>query len=330
MTFIVSASGVSVPAIFCDGSAGPARVAADPVDHILRDNTVALGRLARALPIARDPAPIDLPEDLRVDGRGAKAVSRAAALSVAAIRLMLQAEPADPSAALFVGVGASGVERAELDRVVGSSRVDGAFSLPAFRRRGLRSFNPLRTFQSLPSFTLCHAAIEASVHGPGEATFSRGLGTVMALADACDALEDGAPEAFIGGADTGHHPITRIERTREASVADLGWLSEGAAFLRLRSVAERPIGRLLEARLCDGSEPVPPDDLFVVDAPRSTLPPRVADVDAQAVFGATLAASPALAWCLALARLDVSGVATIRTRDAASGAWGHVRIERLR
>ena len=51
--------------------------------------------------------------------------------------------------------------------------------------RGARSAcNPLFAFQLMNNFTLCHGAIRGGLGGPNGAFFSRGAGTVRALAEA--------------------------------------------------------------------------------------------------------------------------------------------------
>ena len=297
-----------------------------------------LGRrvLEKSLPSPREvPAPApSRPEDIRQR----KLMSRAAWFSALVMREVLaEAKWSDARAEIgaFFGVGASGAEMDEVARLVAASMDGDRFSLACCGGAGLDACNPLFAFQIMNNFTLCHGAILEGLAGPNAAFFSRGTGTVTALEEACAAVESGACErALVGGADTALHPVTLAELEREGFLRQGLLPAEGAAVLAIASAAEAPIGRVEAVRvfpverprgalvprtgvLRDAAVPAALDALddqpcdVVVLAPwgapaREALMdlPEVLEatlsVDASLVLGESLAASPALAWVLAL------------------------------
>ncbi|MDC3957304.1 beta-ketoacyl synthase N-terminal-like domain-containing protein [Polyangium jinanense] len=274
------------------------------------------------------------PEDVRQK----KLMSRAAWFSALVMRDALAEARWDEGRAeigAFFGVGASGAEMDEVARLVAASMEDGRFSLARCGREGLEVCNPLFAFQIMNNFTLCHGAILEGLAGPNAAFFSRGTGTVTALEEACAAIASGACErALVGGADTALHPVTTAELEREGFLRQGLTPAEGAAALALAATAEAPLGYVEAVRvftvdrprgalvprtgvLRDAAVPAAFDALedqpcdVVVLAPwgapaREALMdlPEVLEtevsVDTSLSLGESLAATPALAWALAL------------------------------
>lgn len=141
----------------------------------------------------------------------------------------------------YLGVGASGGAMDQLTAMLRASIEEHALSHARFGDAGLRACNPLFAFQLMNNFTLCHSAILHGTTGPNAAFFSRGTGTVVALAEAVHALREGScARALAGAADTCLHPVTWAELRREGR-ADQGLIpGEGAAVLALAAV---PAGR---------------------------------------------------------------------------------------
>ena len=279
------------------------------------------------------PAPTR-PEDIRQK----KLMSRAAWFSTLVMRGALAEarwNEARAEIGAFFGIGASGAEMDEIARLVAASMADGQFSLARCGREGLDACNPLFAFQIMNNFTLCHGAILEGLAGPNAAFFSRGTGTVTALEEACAAITSGACErVLVGGADTALHPITMAELEREGFLRQGLTPAEGAAALAITSTAEAPLGYVEAVRvfpverprgtlvprtgvLRDAAVPAALDALedqpcdVVVLAPWGT-PAREAlldlpqvleaelSVDTSLTLGESLAATPALAWALAL------------------------------
>jgi hypothetical protein len=202
------------------------------------------------------------------------------------------------------------------------------FSLARFGDQGLRAANPLFAFQLMNNFTLCHSAILNGTQGPNAAFFSRGTGTVVALLEAIHAvLEQECQRVLAGGADSAVHPVTWAELAREGWVARGLIAGEGASLLALADRAESaaPLGFVEYVALCpcrgrslgpalveveedfDGStvEAVilapwgPPARDALLSFAAASLGGRPV-LDATRAFGESLAASPALAWAMAL------------------------------
>jgi hypothetical protein len=311
---------------------------------------------------ARAPMPTR-PEDVRQK----KLMSRASWLAALAMRGALEgAGFADRRAEMgaFFGVGASGAEMDDVARLVGASLEGGQFSLARAGREGLDACNPLFAFQIMNNFTLCHGAILEGLAGPNAAFFSRGVGTVTALEEACLAILEGdASEAIAGGADTALHPVTLAELEREGFLRDGLLPAEGAAALALARSCKTPLGRVEYA----GAFPVSrgrqylvpragvlrdaaviaaldalaerPCDVLVL-APWGKpalealvdLPEMLAvkwSVDASRVFGEALAATPALAWVFALDMLaEVGGRRALVLSAGPDGDLGAVVLTR--
>lgn len=178
----------------------------------------------------------EIPAELDVDLSSRRRMSHAARLSAIAARLAVRdagwAAPLD-DAGFFLGVGPSGASIDELTALLRASSPGGVFDPKAVGTAGLRACNPLFTFQTMNNFTLCHAAIQEGTRGPNLALFSRGAGTVTAMAEAAWAITEGScARALAGAADSALHPMTWAEGSRE------GWLegvhpAEGAALLAL-------------------------------------------------------------------------------------------------
>jgi hypothetical protein len=202
----------------------------------------------------------------------------------------------------------------------------GAFSLPRFGDRGLRACNPLFAFQLMNNFTLAHAAIAERIGGPNAAFFSRGTGTLAAIAEAAHAVGSGeCARALAGGADSAFHPVTRAELARDgfdvapAEGAGLlalgegpraGWLVD-VAFASGRDGALGALRDLLRGRM--ESAPLVllagwrPDVATPLRAAAAALSPNKV-VDVTAWMGHPLAASPAIA---AVAALDLARSFTV-------------------
>ncbi len=286
------------------------------------------------------PGPIEVPLPVRpADAKQRKLMSRAAWMGALAMRgaLAEAAWSADrEEVGAFFGVGASGAEMGELEALLGASVAEGSLSLARCGGEGLDAVNPLFAFQIMNNFTLCHGAILEGVAGPNATFFSRGAGTVTALEEACAALAEGACDrALAGAADTALHPITLAELEREGLLREGLSPAEGAAVLALARTSEGALGRVehvqahqvprargarfpepqalretaaqaaseaLAARPCDLAVLAPwgrgtREVLAAVENERVRAP---VVVDATAALGEALAATPALAWVLAL------------------------------
>jgi hypothetical protein len=278
------------------------------------------------------PVPVEVPaiaeEDEAPFGRAKKLMARAALLAaVAARRALADAgwEERREEIGYFLGVGASGGSMEDLEAMLRVSIEDGRFSMTRFAEHGVPACNPLLAFQLLNNFTLCHGAIVLGLGGPNGAFFSRGGGTVSALAEAIHAIAEGDCErALAGGADSGLHPVTMAELRRDGFAATGLRAAEGAGLLALAASAESPLAwiescglRSLRHRSIaeyrEEAEQALPDaavDLVVtaLSFPHRALLqelvsakwPQARIVDATAALGESLAASPALAWACAL------------------------------
>ncbi len=232
---------------------------------------------------------------------------------------------------LFLGVGASGGSMTELNNMLSESMEGGHFSLARFGKQGLAACNPLFAFQLMNNFTLCHGAILAGLGGPNGAFFSRGAGTFEALGAAIDSIETGeCDRALAGGADSGRHPVTLAELQRERVLDPQSGASEGAALIALIAENEQPsvfvnawavapdandeelLGECMTEAQRDAID-------FIVLAPwgggaRATLErwactvaPHARILDISLTLGDSLAASPAMAWTVALDALASEG-----------------------
>jgi Beta-ketoacyl synthase, N-terminal domain len=291
--------------------------------------------------------PVEVPLPSRPeDVRQRKLMSHAAWMSALVMRDALTiarwSERREEIGAYF-GVGASGAEMNDVARLIGPSLDENnKFSLARCGIEGLEASNPLFAFQIMNNFTLCHGSILEGLAGPNAAIFSRGLGTVTALEEACLTLAAGDCErVLVGGADTATHPVTLAELERE------GYLREGlvpvdaAAAIALSREAELPLGRIESIWVCPVERPrdgfVPragvlrdaavmasadalaehPCDLLVLapwGAPArevlSELPEALAikqSIDLTNILGESLAATPAVAWVAALGMLVETG-----------------------
>lgn len=182
----------------------------------------------------------EIPEPVDVDATSRRRMSHAARLSAVATRLAVRdagwAAPLDDTG-FFLGVGPSGASIDELAALMRASWRDGALDFGALGTTGLRACNPLFTFQTMNNFTLCHAAIQEGTRGPNAAFFSRGAGTVTALAEAAWAIADrSCPRALAGAGDSALHPMTWAEGARESWLEEVH-PAEGAAILALEPLA---------------------------------------------------------------------------------------------
>lgn len=300
--------------------------------------TVAILAAAAIAPAPGAPHTVDDAAVAAVPVRARKTMSRGALLATAAMDALVRSLPhgglalaALRDAACFVGVGASGGSIGELHAMLRASMDGARWSLTRFGGPGLAACNPLLAFQLMNNFTMAHAAIHAGVGtGPCGALFSRGAGTVHALAEAIAAVEDGdAAVAIAGGADSAHHPVTLDELRRG------GWdgaPGEGAAML---AIGRGPGPRIVRCEIVAADAPLPDGPLVVIAdaALRARLDARAEGrrellevLDAGAATGECLAAGPALAWHAALAVVARAGRATVVTADV-DGALGVVALE---
>ena len=164
-------------------------------------------------------AVVDGPLDqVGVPPRARKMMAPAAIRATAAVDQLLRELAWDDREAIgcYLGVGASGGAIEDFIALLRESLAEGSFSTARFGTRGLAACNPLLAFQLMNNFTLCHAAIHAQLGGPNGALFSRGAGTVHAIAEAVHAVASGdCDRAIAGGADAPTHPATRAELARE-------------------------------------------------------------------------------------------------------------------
>ena len=262
------------------------------------------------------------PETPLANPRARKMMSRAAYLAARCLADLLRDTGwAHEPLGYYLGVGASGGSLDDFMALLAESVVDGAFSLPRFGDRGLAACNPLLAFQLMNNFTLCHGAILEGVGGPNGALFSRGAGTVAAIAEAVHAIASGeCARAITGGADAPTHPATLAELAREGFVARGLRVSDGAGLLALEASATgtriarcaiasgrgRPIHEALDeiTRGLDRIDLVvvapwgpPADDALRSFATRYAAPVVATDTEC-------LAATAALAVIAAAARLD--------------------------
>jgi 3-oxoacyl-(acyl-carrier-protein) synthase len=276
----------------------------------------------------------ELPAALDVgDQRARKLMSRAALLGATAIRAALADagfREGREEIGAWMGVGASGAAMQEAPAMLAASIEDGRLSLARLGERGIAACNPLFTFQTLNNFTLCHGAILEALGGPNGAFFSRGAGTVTALAEAAWSVREGAcTRALAGGADTALHPLTWAELLR-GGFAEGGLVpGEGAAVLALAATpADRALGLLEDVAIVAQEEDLarlrlPTAADLVVLAPwgsrvRGVLADLVATrlrrartLDVTLGFGEALAATPALAWVVALDLLNPGETAIV-------------------
>ena len=291
--------------------------------------------------------PVDVPAPSRPDEiRQRKLMSKAAWMAAIVMRDALSvaqwSDRRDEIGAYF-GVGASGAEMDDVARLIGASLDEQKkFTLARCGKEGLDASNPLFAFQIMNNFTLCHGSILEGLAGPNAAIFSRGMGTVVALEEACLALLEGeCSRAIVGGADTATHPVTLAELEREDFLRDGLVPVDGAAAIALAKEADVPLGRVesiwvwpverprdaLNPRIgvfrdavlmaCADALAEHPCDLLVL-APWGTparevmreLPEALAikqSVDLTNLLGESLAATPAIAWVAALGMLVETG-----------------------
>jgi len=260
-----------------------------------------------------------IPEALDAgDAKSRRLMSRAARLAAMAARDALRDAGWTDRGGVgyWLGVGASGGSLSELVAVLELAMHDGGVSLARLGADGLLASNPLNTFQVLNNFTMCHGAILEGTTGPNGALFSRGAGTVHALAEAVYAIESGDCErALAGGADTALHPATWAELARDGFAELVP--SEGAGLLALARDAAAPLAIVESAGVGDTAA-IRDADLYVLapwgEPARARLRElaRGPSIDVTAWRGEALAAAPALAWLAALAR-----IASGRARRAA-------------
>jgi hypothetical protein len=210
----------------------------------------------------------------------------------------------------------------ELEAMLDASFSREQFELGRFGTGGLGACNPLFAFQLMNNYTLCHAAIREGLRGPNAALFSRGAGTVHALAEALHAVAAGECEVALGGgADSALHPVTWAELRREGEKGMVP--GEGAALLALAAAGHgQPLGFLQRCEVHPGRHGLAralesvrrsllamgPESMVLAATPsrRDAARKLAASVcpgsmfESSALFGEALAASASLATVVAL------------------------------
>ena len=179
-----------------------------------------------------------LAPEIDVDARARKLMSYPARLAAVALHQLLHSTGWDATrrqvCGFYLGVGASGANMPEINAMLAASMLDQQFDLARFGQHGLAACNPLFAFQLMNNFTMCHGAILEGMGGPNSALFSRGNGTVAALAEAHWLLASGqADDAIAGGADSALHPATWAQLQRDGYTEQGLLPGEGAALLAL-------------------------------------------------------------------------------------------------
>jgi hypothetical protein len=263
-------------------------------------------------------------------------MSRSAVLASAATETALRDagwSEAPEEVGYYLGVGASGGSVDQLTAMLAASIEEREFSLARFGDGGLRACNPLFAFQLMNNFTLCHSAILHGTQGPNAAFFSRGSGTVIALLEAVHAfLDNESDRVLAGGADSGVHSVTWAELLREgwperglvpgegAAILALGEPSDSSPalgfvdYISVRACRVKTVAQALaEEREKMGPSAIdavllvpwgPPARDALLSFAAESFPGRVV-LDVSPALGESLAASPALAWAVALDLLAV-------------------------
>ena len=223
-----------------------------------------------------------------------KLMNRAAQLAVAAARALPVPARDRERAGLFLGVGMSGGEIAQLAGLLDESLDGGEVDLAKMGANGLARLNPLLSFHVLNNMPLCHVSIELGLGGPHGAIYAAGAEALDAFAAAADALAAGeAPWAIAGGADAPLDTVTLALRGGDERLA------EAAALALLLAVDEPAPGDL------EWAEPGGADREITVE-------------ETAARFGDSLAASGALAVAEAVRILRMhADVRSIAIRSAA-------------
>ena len=262
--------------------------------------------------------------DADVPPKARRLMSRGAWLAAIAMRdALIDATWSDRAdVGCWLGVGASGGPLVEMVAMLQIARDGDHVSMLRLGREGLLASNPLQSFQVLNNFTMCHGAILEGTSGPNGAFFSRGAGTAHALAEAVFAIsDDDCRRALAGGSDTALHPVTWAELVRDGFAAGGLVPSEGAAVLALANLEDccEPLAIVDHVGIGELSVPHAGIDVVVIApwgaAARDVLSEHakaIEVIDATAVLGEALAATPALAWTIALDR-----IASGRARGAA-------------
>jgi hypothetical protein len=141
------------------------------------------------------------------------------------------------SVGLFVGVGASGSDLGQLQKILLASSVENQFSATRFGEQGLRACNPLFAFALMNNFVMANTAMLLGTQSANAVLFSRGTGTALALEQAVAALRDGdCRRCLVGGADEATHAVTALENL-QAMMADQDCKnSDDAAVFALEAV----------------------------------------------------------------------------------------------
>ncbi|HEY3448912.1 MAG TPA: beta-ketoacyl synthase N-terminal-like domain-containing protein [Myxococcales bacterium] len=288
------------------------------------------------------------PTDEVSDVKTRRLMSRAAHLAAVAMKKALADSGWDQGRdeiGCFLGLGASGGPMEELLAILKASIVGAKVDPARFCREGLASAHPLLAFHLLSNYILCHGSIAAGVGGPNRAFYSRGTGTVTAIAEACWALAEGdCSRTLAGGADSALHLATFEELHLEGYTARGFVPGEGAALLALavqsdRALAwiegcavDRELGALLEklgGAHCDVAILVPWGPPARESLIRAVHPVHPGDLSLS--LADPLAAGPALACAAATDLLTAGAAADVLVLCAGiDGAFGGIRLSRGR
>ena len=294
----------------------------------------------------------DIPNQFDVEPRSRKFMSHPARLAAVALNLLLEqtnwSREIRQDTAFYLGVGASGAALSELEAMLDASIQNHKFSLDDFGAKALNACNPLFAFQLMNNFTLCHAAILHGIGGANSAFYSRGTGTVAALQEAQWQIASNAANfAVAGGADSALHPVTWAQLSQTSQIVP----GEGAALLALSEQSKSALAELGRVdfvshltslpKLLTQMAAVGELDLLLLapcnaekrqNLQTATTGFALPTLDISLLLGEALAATPALAWCAALALLTNTTLSCSRIFIISAGldeGAGLVEIRRL-
>ena len=292
----------------------------------------------------------DIPSQYDVEARSRKFMSHPARLAAIALKLLLVQTNWSPEihqdTAFYLGVGASGAAMSELEAMLAASIHEHQFSVADFGAKALNACNPLFAFQLMNNFTLCHAAILQGIGGTNSAFYSRGTGTVAALQEARWQITSGSADfAIAGGADSALHPVTWAQLAQFSQIVP----GEGAALLALSDQPVSAFAELGKVNYVSQLNALPTllsqltnlgEHALLLLVPcnaekRQVLQQVVSDfalpsLDISLLLGEALAATPALAWCAALALLNNPYSRIFIISAGLDDGVGLVEIRRLR
>jgi hypothetical protein len=170
---------------------------------------------------------------------------------------------------LYLAVGFIPFEEDDLDLLVGSSILNGAFSMTRFSTDAFRALNPLLTFRCLPNMPAFHVSLNLDVQGPYWVGYP-GIGQFyLALEEAGAALAAGTIDlALVGGVADQENLLVRHHFSRVNPPVPPEALRSAAAFVVLeRRVDADRRGAAARARLLRCRLAYEPADPFERPAP---------------------------------------------------------------